>query len=263
MYIKNQLNGKRFYHLMLNEFLTANKSILISIGAIVGVLLIVNVSSVGSYGSWSFHEVFFPITFLVAGHIIASMAFQDVHHKQKSYTYLTLPASMPEKYLSKLLTTSVVYTIAGLIVYFLFSLLATGLSSAFFGMSHGIFNPFTRNVWLAVALYIVTHSVTFFGAIYFKRFNLVKTVLAINVFSIALAIIIGIVVRIVFWDYFQGFSFVPVVEIDEVYLTNIGVFERMGEFGTNLLTLAKILLGYIMPIFFWVTGFFKLKETEV
>ena len=69
--------------------------------------------------------------------------------------------------------------------------------------------------------------------------------------------------RIVFWDYFQGFSFVPVVEIDEVYLTNIGVFERMGEFGKNLLTLAKVLFGYIMPLFFWITGFFKLKETEV
>ena len=247
--------------LMRNEIALNTKTIATVIGAIFGLLLLINVASVGSSGRWDFHLVFFPLVLLIGGHVITSMSFRELHDKQKGYTFLTLPASQGEKYLSKLLITSIGYTVATVLIYLVFSLLAAGITELFFNRSHGIFNPFHHLMWRTIGIYIATHSVTFFSAVFFKRLHLLNEILWLNILGIGLGIIAVLLTKLVFWSWFPGF-FVS-MNFDHINIVDPAKQTAFMSFFQGLLRFTEILFYYIAPVFFWITGYFRLRETEV
>lgn len=254
---------KRFYHLILNELISNYKAILIAIGSAFGLLLIINVASVSGYQEWNFNLVFYPLVLFIGGFIVSSMAFSELYLKPRNIHYLTLPASIAEKLLSKLLLTTVGYILISLTLYELFSLIASGITNLFFGIGHPIFNPFHPLILKMIRIYIVTQSVIFFGSVYFKRLALIKTILTLSGLGIALAILSGIIFRIVFSHYFKGFSFIGGPEFRQNFTFDPGMgtdIEKLFRISSQILSVA---FYWVMPIFFWVTSYFRLKETEV
>jgi hypothetical protein len=252
----------RMWQLARTELATGVRSTLAAAGAAFGVLLIVNIASVSSWDQWQFHLVFYPLLLLIGGHINTSLAFKELHDKQRSYMYLTLPASQAEKYVTKLLITTVGYTLATLVVYFLFSLAAAGIGQLVFGMAHPIFDPFHPMIWEAIGLFIATHAVTFFGAIYFRKMHLINTLLWASIIGIALGILGMLLTRVVFGDLFGG-AFRFGVDAGNLNLAGVPDVQRITDFFVALRNIVQITFYYVMPPFFWLLGFVKLRETEV
>ncbi len=108
----------------------------------------------------------------LGGILITSYAFADLHQNKRGYAYLMLPASAFEKFFSRWFLTGVGYA--------LYSLLAYGLLS-FIAPHKAVFSVFSKDVVPLIMQYLVIQSVVFLGAIYFKRYRLLKTALAVGV----------------------------------------------------------------------------------
>ena len=258
------LSGKRLWILLKSDIVVSLRTGVIVVAAVFGMLLVINVASVAPWDKWSIHDVFFPLTLLIGGHVFTSLAFRDMFHRQKSYAYLALPASQCEKYILKLAFTTVGYAVVTATLYYLFSVLAAGLTTLFFGVAHSVFQPFSPLVWQIIPLFLVTQSITFFGAVYFKKLHFVKTMLAITLFTIIVGILISLLVRLVFWEYFTGFFSPKFGSVSMNFdITYSDDYPRFKNFVDGLLLLAKILLYAIIPTFFWITGYIRFRETEV
>jgi len=253
----NVFNIRRFWLLLKNDILSNYRSFLISVGAVFGVLLLINVSSVGSADEWNFHEVFFPLTLFIGGFIATSRAFNDLHHKQKSYAYVTLPASRFEKLLSKLLVTTIGYTLATAMLYYLFSVIAIVVTLPFFSMHHAAFNPFDPLILKIVAIYLITQSVFLFGALYFKSYNFIKTILTLYGINILLALFSLLVARICFGNLFAH------PPMDFMAFESLRFQAFLAKSGDILLIVVKVIFWGLMAPFFWILSYLRLSETEV
>ena len=260
MNAENIFKPTRLGRLLLNDLFANGRGLLIAIGAALGTLLVVNVSSVGSFEAWRFHTIFFPLTLLIGGQIVTSLSFRELHNGGRGYMYLTLPASMLEKYATKLLLTTVGWTIAALLGYWLFSVIAAGLTSLLFGMSHRIFDPFDKTVWWFVRLYLATQGVAFFGAVYFRKLHLLKTVLTLTAFGIAVSILAGVMARLVFFDYFRGTG----AAFFELNLgEHFGNSDSLARFYEGVLKVVEFGFWWVLTPFFWVLGYLRLRDTEI
>ena len=194
---------------------------------------------------------------------MTSLSFKGMHNKLTGHSYLVLPGSTLEKYLSKLLLTTLGWFLACLGGYLVFSLVSAGLTQAVFGMSYGVFNPFSGGVWWWVRLYVITQSVTFVGAIYFRRLHLVKTTLSITVFGLGLALLVSLLSLALFWG--------PVKELilDGVSgrLQSLGISPTAGDgierFFVGVGRGWTIFFWWIMAPLCWVLGYIRLRETQV
>jgi len=257
-----KLSFTRIGILLRNELWGNYKTLVISAGAIAGLLLIINVASVATAGRWNFNEVFFPITYLITGMIATSMTFTAMHSKEKGYSYLLLPASHLEKCITKIFLTTVGYTVLIIIGYFLFSLVAAGITGLFFGRIHGVFNPFTREVLNYIGIYVVTQSVVLFSASFFRKLSLLKLILSLNGLAIVLAIVAALSIRLMFWKFFGGFGF----EVTEEFFHSLSFtsgYDNLVGYGKALYTGSKIFFWYIMPPFFWFLTYLRMREKEV
>ncbi len=250
-------NFRRFWLLLKNDFLGNYRSSLIAIGAVFGVLLFINVSSSSSSSDWDFHLVFYPLTLFIGGFIVTSMAFTELHHKQKSYAYVTLPASQFEKFLSKFLLTSIGYVLISAVLYYLYSLIAILISMPFFSRYHGAFDMFHPVIIKTMLIYLVTQSVFMFGAVYFKSHNFIKTILSLYALSLVLSLFSMLLARILFGDFFHGapFSFSGMESVEFQYFAE--------STGRIIARVAEIFFWAFMAPLFWVLSYLRLSETEV
>jgi hypothetical protein len=183
-----------------------------------------------------------------------------MHKQDRSYAYLTLPASHLEKTLDRLLLSTVVYGVVVLAGYFLFSALAMGIGELIAGRSYPLFNPFQGWVWDLAAGYIVIHSVFFFGAAYFKSRHFIKTVFGIAAVFLLFAAIASLTTWIFFNDIFQAMragAFDPSQNI------TIAQAERFQSLVETVQGVADFIVTWILAPFFWVLTWLRLREAEV
>lgn len=251
---------RRFGYLVLGDLVIGTQALLVAGAAAIGLLLVLNVASVASADSWPFHRVFFPLTLLIGGHVATSLAFRDMHSPGRGYQYLTLPGSHLEKFAARLLLTSIGWIVGATAAYALFSALAAALTTLLFGTAHGLFNPVGRDVWPVLRVYLITQAVTLFGAVTFKRLHLLKTILAVTAFGVALAVLSGVLARLVLFDGFRG----GFLSIDghhwRAALEDGGSLGRLYRFLLDALAFS---LRRLLAPFFWVLGYLRLRETEV
>ncbi|MFH1851999.1 MAG: hypothetical protein ABIA75_06605 [Candidatus Neomarinimicrobiota bacterium] len=249
----------RFWHLVKNDLLTNYRTILIGGGAALGLLFFINIISILSDGEVLVPLVFYPLMLFIGGYIVTSLAFQDLHHPQRSYVYLTLPASNLEKFLSKLVLTTVGYIFGTLVLYFLFSLVMSLLNLLLFSHGYPLFNPFDRIVWITIGIYTITQSIFMLGAAYFRKNALIKTIFSLHALAFAVIVFTGIVFRIVFWDLFNGFEFNA---HDFDFPSNMAE-KRLENFFLGFAEVMKFIFFYLLAPFLWLITYLRVKETEV
>lgn len=120
------------------------------------------------------------------GVIITSNAFVNLNTPEKACFFFTLPASQLEKFISKWLLSSCVFMLYSYLIYLLCSIISIKLS----GNSFASLQVFNLMILAIFAKYMVLNSVALLGAIYFRRYPLIKTSLCIGVFiSVIIAVV--------------------------------------------------------------------------
>ncbi len=267
------LSISRLGRLLTKDLTEGYRTIFVVVGAVTGVLLLnYLVGAVSDANSLhgggivphsgensTMHMVYFTLVLLIGGFIISSRSFMELHTKTRNHDWLMLPASTFEKFLSRLLVASVGVGVGSVVYFFLFSLLAGGLSALLFGRPYTIFNPFDGTVWMLVLRYVVLQSVFFAGAAYFKKAHFIKTVLVLSGFGFVLLLLTAGIARLVFWR-----EFAHLVSGAGFANFDMSVLEpRLQSAGEIFLLVSRILFWAVLAPVMWVFAYLRLAEAEV
>ncbi|MFN4216250.1 MAG: hypothetical protein ACK4HQ_02445 [Brevinematales bacterium] len=107
---------------------------------------------------------------------LSSLAFSDLHTQGEGF-YLLLPASLAEKFVSKLLGSVIVYPFVGFVVLFLYSLFTMLIIYYLTGTLIPVFFPFYGWLWHWYLFFFVLQAWFFWGSVVFSHFAFVKTTL--------------------------------------------------------------------------------------
>ncbi|MBU8913356.1 MAG: hypothetical protein KOO61_04980 [Spirochaetales bacterium] len=252
------LQPKRTWLLMRNQ-LSVARTPAILIAAASGVALILYVlTSIGG-GSPAFHLTVYPILLFALGYIVSSFSFQEIHDPRTGVYELTSPGSIIEKYVARILLTSIGWAVAVTLAYMLTTAIGAGIAELIFGESHGIFVPNNGVFWEMTTTYLVSQSIFVFGSIYFKKSAFLKTVLVMVMFAVIYAIFLAIAARLIYWNVFTGI-FPTEAEMNALFAVIEPQAIRLGDVLERILDY----VGWIaVPIFFWFVGYVRLRETEV
>lgn len=243
---ENYFQPKRFYHLILRDVYSCRDSIITFAGSIILILLLFNLIHFLSDTVFFVQLKIFTAILFIGGFAMASSAFKYIHEKQSAAFYLMIPASKFEKFLSRLLLTSVGYALAVAVFYFLFSFLMY-LIGLLFSYHLYVLNLLSWQVWYYIGIYIVLHSVVFLGSIYFPKWAILKTILFF-IFILFMLALLGVLLIKIFWPY--DFFVVHFFLDQGVYVPR--VFSHSAE---------KIFCLLLAPLC-WIIAYFRFCEVE-
>ena len=255
-----QFSWKRFACILKIDAAEQRKGIIIAVSIILGIHFIIYLTSAFTGPSEEIHTIFFANALFIAGLIATSLVFRDFYAKDRAYFSLLLPASNFEKYLSKFLITTLGYVLGGIVVYFVYSMLAMGIAYALFGGSYGVFNPFSGTLWKMIGAYIVAHSIFFFGAVYFKKAAYLKTLLSLIVFAILLTIFVSLLTALTAVTWIDDVLHSAMNGFRDFRLPNAG---SVSAFLSAMGLIMRLFVYFIMTPALWVVGFLRFKEIEV
>ena len=118
-------------------------------------------------------------------------------------------------------------------------------------MDYEFLNLFNHGFETMAKTFLITQPIFLLGAVLFRRLHFFNTILWLNIIGFGLTIITFIFMVIIFHP-------LPSMEGD---MFNIPGFEEYLE--ERFLPTLKFLYHYIIPPFFMVTAYFKLKEVEI
>ncbi|MDC7232886.1 MAG: hypothetical protein PQJ58_06615 [Spirochaetales bacterium] len=260
MNIENTFNPKRFMLLFKKDLIQGYRPLLITLAAAVGATFFLLLVSTPGEVSQEVHMGLFTPMLWAGGLIFTSLIFKEAHALNQIHGWLMTPASRLEKYLQKLLLTTVFFTLALIVTFFTASALNTLVYLLFFSQRPPLFNPFQSWVWINIGHYMIVQSIFFLGAAWFRKFNFVKTVLTLNVLQIAAALVLGLIAGLVYWT-----------PIREASHGNAAWFMEAGQILTlrftsvnpALITIGKVVYFGLLAPFFWIVSWLRMKEIEV
>jgi len=269
---------RRFGRLLLRELAHGYRGLLIAMAAVAGGVIAISAigalaasaggAPVGTVSGDGYFGFFQSLLFL-GGFIVTSLAFREVWQNGSGLAYLMLPGSLFEKFLVKLLMTSVGFAAGTLVFMSATAAASEALDRLLFGVGHGFFNPATPVVLQAVVRYLVLQSFFLLGSIWFRKLAFVKTALSIVVFGIALAIVSTIALRIGLASHFAlgpgrgmrlgGWAF----DLNGRGLQDLFKPGARGYQGAMAFKIAAEALFIALAPASWVAAYFRLGEAEV
>lgn len=214
------------------------------------------------YNFVPFHYVGMLIMIMLGGIVLASRAFQDMNTPEKAITQILIPASAFEKFLVPLISTSLIWVVFSFVSYLAFSLIFNCVWVCAFGFEFEVFNGLKvfNHPWVLeiVLAFFLAHSIFILGAATFRKYPIVKTILAQWIIQWAYSLF-AIVIILILFGSMENFgnamnhidhSQFPTERFDPV------VLEAQARFLLKSLMVALTAALY-------VTAYFKLKEREV
>ena len=198
----------------------------------------------------------FGFTLFIGGLIFTSTVFDEMNHPQPKQFYLTTPSSHLEKFGSKLLLSTIVYTVLTMVLFVVISFVTTTLIELRTGRDLEYFNPFFGENIEIIKSYLIIQSIFLLGAVTFRQVSFLKTLAIIIgigfvLSSISLTIGIGSLIQYFPW---KGDIDVNMTDIDKD-----GIEGTMDVFLKVVYWLYLLLLAPLM----WLISYFKLTEKEV
>lgn len=194
------------------------------------------------------YQGFSLFLFLVIGIVIVNDFFKELQEAAKSSQFLMIPASTAEKIISAILLSMIIYIVFAMIVIVALSVIINGVTALTFdGVGFAIFNPFSLEAIASISSFVVMHSIFMFGAVWFRKNNILKTILSIATFFAILAI--GFAIFMLFAAY-SGW------DIHFEHHIDITAFE-------NTMSLARFLFWSAVVALFWFGSFRTLKRRGV
>ena len=182
-----------------------------SAGAIVIDLLMYLLSmSMASGPAKYLYQPLFIVAMNVGGLVLTSMIFSDMHDADERYWYLMQPVSNFERMLSRYLISGPLFYVYFVALYYLLEIIARTFSNFFIGDAAQLFNIHNPIIQDASRLYLGAHALLLLGAVYFRSYALVKTILSLAGLGFACGLVFWLSMRIIFWEYFPSLgSFMP------------------------------------------------------
>jgi len=266
-------NPRRFGHLLLRELAGSYRAMLIAMAAVGGAVIVASALSLlgiaqargpaGAPGNF-YLSYFFNLLFL-GGFIVTSLSFREVWQNGGGIFYLTLPGSVFEKLVGKLLVTSVGFALGSMIFMAVVGAVSEGINTLLFGFGHGFADSGAQIVAAlkAAGFYVITQSVFFLGAIWFKKLPFLKTVLWIVIFGVGAGIVAFAAARIFLASQFVWTAHGWSMNMNTNQLNSLfGPGTRPGAVIDGFKIVAQVLFYAMAPVC-WLAYYFRLGEAEV
>ena len=178
----NQLHPARLSWLLRNELLTAWSRLLrYTIGGMVIGLLIYSAGHIialpsGTTGQYALSPETFSSLLMIGGVFFTASIFSNLHRPLENIEYLMTPVSSLERFLAKYLVSGPLFVAYLVVARLIFEILAQILSRLMFGTVDAFPNPALSQITSPVIGYLKIHVLVFAGAIFFRRYTLLKTV---------------------------------------------------------------------------------------
>jgi hypothetical protein len=187
MNLNNYFNSSRFALLLKMELRRSIKGIFIAFMIIFDVLLIGFIldNSFSNYKVYSAHQASYSFFLILGGVIISSLTFNDLGNPLRRHSYLILPASTFEKFLSMWLLSCVGWIVMFTLVFILYSVIANSIGNVYFKHATFLaFAPLATTPMSAIKYYIVIQGVFLVGAVNFRAYVFPKTLFALLLFAL-------------------------------------------------------------------------------
>jgi len=255
----------RFFLLLKRDFLTHYRTILIAFAAIAGFVIFSSAISALKHNGGDFHLKLYFMLLYVGGFIVTSRAFREIYDSQKSYTYITLPGSLPEKFIERLISTSIGYALGTFLIYSVVAAISESLNRLLLGYTHTLLSPLSRAFLIMVAAFFVIQGLFLAGSVFFKKNSFIKTILMLTLFAIALLMLAIFASRFIFPEFFEGLhpgkhEFNTMHDLAEW----LGMTEaRLLLFGRTIWLVIRILFWVVLAPLCWVVSYLKFRKIEV
>jgi hypothetical protein len=263
---KNEyFNTTRFFLILKRDFISNYRTILITICAVAGFVILASVVSAFNRGGEGFHMTLYFLLLYVSGFIVSSRVFKDIHDEGRSFTYITLPGSQLEKFTGRVLYTSIGYVIGTFVVYSAIAALSELINQLLFGYTHTLANPFSGVFLIGSAAFVVIQSIFLAGAVFFRKNSFIKTLLMLMVLAVAVVVITILLAIFIFPGIFHNLT--PVqreFHSLQEFTAWLGVTEdRLRATGRALWLTARIFFWAVLAPLCWTVSYLKFKKVEV
>ena len=241
----------RFGLLLKASAVNKYRTWLITSAALAGVIFIASLFS-SDHGQSFYVTLSIEILFIF-GILMSAGSFKELHDKTLNQAYLLLPASSLEKTLAQLFIVTVGFILYLLVFISLTAVMVEVINFLLFGEEISLFNPFNRGLWTAIPGYLFLQSLFFLGAAWFKKLHLVKTILAISLTAIGLALIAAVNS----WFFLEPYS------KHDLKTTLTPVLLPIFEANQHWLQWSFTLLLIAITIACWTIAWQRVKEAQV
>ncbi len=186
--MNNLLNPRRFWWLLKFEYNQKGKSLLMSAGLIMGLMLLLMLPMLGSS---SYRDIFhllhilaFFVAVLMGGSLFTNLSFLEYGSSLKGIAAIMIPASRTEKFLLALLI-NILFVTGFLVLYWNLHHWLIDLTNQNLSPESRRYQYIPSNVTVFLSYcYFLLQAVIFLGSIYFTRNSFIKTVGVFFVFGL-------------------------------------------------------------------------------
>ena len=189
--------------------------------------------------------------------ISVSYSFYELDFAEKKIDYLLIPASTLEKYLGRLIVTSVGYLLIGSMIYFISLIFLGWIQTHAFSVwnEKALLQP--GYLIRLVQIYLSVHSFFFFGSVYFKK-NESGKILRTGFVIYGSFILLRWIISCMFSFHW------PIMGPSESAIRSLDENSKMEYYKLLAATksIVSVTFFYLMPVFLWGLGYLRLKEEE-
>lgn len=240
-------NIRRFALLVKLDLAANYKTILTFASATASLLFFYFLISPVNNITGNFHTEIYNILLFIGGFWVSSLDFKELHDPEKNYIFLTLACSNLEKFLCKLLLTSLGYVLILSLGYFLLSVIISIFSLLILEQPQPLFNPSHQDILAHIYYYIILQSIFLLGSIYFKKHVMSKILLTISCLLIILFALMTICAR--FFLELNTFSLTP--------------FANYEHWFSVIPNFTKAIFWFYLAPLCWLVTYLRLTETEL
>ncbi len=253
---QNNIFSIRRLYLLIRRYVLSNTSgLFIAFGGLAGTLMVISLL-VAYFNPANLPGLipFYLSIMFIGGYIFTSNIFSELDYPRRAHHYLTLPVSVTERLGSAWIVTGILYPLLAFLSIGLIVFVANLIMNFAFDLQpfQGVFSQTGLN---AIRTYLVTQSVFLLGAAYFRKNNFLKTLLAMFVVGMVLAVITGLFGWMLLSPYVPGGEF-------SIGPGNLSAGME-SLFMNTIPATARILFNYLAVPFFLAVTWFTLKEREV
>ncbi len=258
----NKFSINRFALLMQKNLYENSKNFLKILAIFFGILFVMVISNRHQdYRALMMLPKMYQVGFVVLATLVAGTAFSNLRTKERSMSYLSLPATTLEKLLAELFVSTVVffaiYVFSFYIFNFLMILFGQAVSVSFEVGFVDIFDQTTMSIYHYT---LIGQSILLAGAATFMRRPMISTG-----FTLFVVVVIYLLYGLAFFHLFMDndFHHVNLSPKGAYVITNNFTVKTDLPYTTNIVNMAKYLFDYALAPLMWIVAYLKLKEKQV
>ena len=257
-----RVNPRRLLLLIRSSIFISRNLILVLAAVFSAFLILIAVKDTFTGSSTDLYRNMYSILLFVSGFVVTLGIARELQDKRKGGTWLLLPASTMEKFLSLLLLPTLILICGAAVYMTAMSFVIESGISIFTSSCHKIFNPFGSDIYIRTVIYIVVQSPFLLGALYFKKHAISFTFLSLFIYWVILSVFTSFAGKMLLNAHFAPLTQIsgPMASASKLYFMTIA--EQFRQFWGIWKPVVRIILEYALPLVCWITAFFSLKEME-